>query len=142
MLNFRRQKEERKEFELAQARRIMEQEEDRLEFFKERQAQYQQDLLDRQKRGMTLAEMALYDSYMKYIKERIEWQIEAVETAMRDVETKKEELLAARKDRKTLERLRSRRYDAFLADLKRRETRHLDEVALGKYQDKTQGRRG
>lgn len=134
VLDYRIQYEEKKEFELAQARRVMQQEEDRLAFFKERQSHYQEEFLERQKQGMSPAEAAIYLSYEGFLKEKIAWQKEAVEAAVRGVEEKKVELLAARKERKTLELIRSRRYQAFLAESRRRETKDLDEVALTKHQ--------
>jgi flagellar FliJ protein len=141
VLNFRRQNEEQREFELAEARRVMQQEEERLVFFQDRQEHYQKELLERQKEGISPAEVALYNSYVEFVKQKIVWQMEAVEVAIKQVEKKKEELLAARKDRKTLERLRSRRYDAFLTDSKMKEMKHLDEIALGKHHARTRERR-
>ena len=79
---------------------------------------------------------------MHFIKGKIEWQVEAVKTAGKQVETRKEEVLAARKDRKTLDRLRSRKYQAFLVDSRREEMKHLDEVALGRFQAQTRDRKG
>ena len=114
---------------------------ERLDFFRDRQDHYQRELLDRQKSGISPAEVALYSAYMHFMQKKIEWQMEAVETAMKAVEKRKKELLAARKDRKTLERLRSRRYDAFLTDSRRKETNYLDEIALGRYQVRVQDRR-
>ncbi len=141
VLNFRRQHEERKEFELAQAQRVLQQEEDRLAFFIKRQDHCQRELLDRQKEGISPAEVRIYTTYMGFVKERIDWQIEAVNTAKRHVEEKKEALLAARRDRKTLDRLRSRRYQAFLVDSRRKEMKHLDDVALGRFRGRTRERR-
>lgn len=142
VLNFRRQNEERKELELAQARRVLQQEEDRLAFFRDRRDRYQQELVDRQREGVSPAEVAIYTAYMGFIKEKIEWQMEAVETARKQGEKKKEELLAARKDRKVLDRLRTKRYQAFLADSKRAEMKHLDEVAIGRFQTRTRDSKG
>lgn len=141
ILNFRRQNEESKEFELAQANRVLQQEEDRLAFFTDRRDLYQQELLDRQKEGVSPAELALYTAYMAFLKEKIEWQMEAVATARKQVEEKKEELLAARKDRKILDRLRSKKYEAYLADSRKDEMKHLDEVALERFQVSSRGRR-
>lgn len=142
VLDFRRHNEERKELELAQVRRVLQQEEDRLAFFSDRRDRYQRELIDRQKKGVSPAEVAIYTSYMRFVKEKIEWQMEAVETAKKQVEKKKEEVLAARRDRKTLDRLRSRRYQAFLADSKREEMKNLDEVGLGRFQMRIRDRRG
>jgi flagellar FliJ protein len=141
VLNFRRQNEQTKEFELAQARRFLEQEEDRLAFFMDRRGQYQREWLDRQKKGIGSAEMGIYEAYMQFIKEKITWQIEAVETAKKHVEAKKEEVLAARKDRKILDRLRSRRYKAFLAHSKREEMKHFDEVSIGRFELRSRDKR-
>jgi flagellar FliJ protein len=120
----------------------MEKEEERLAFFRKRQDHYQREFIDHQREGMNPAEIGVYDSYMKFIKEKIDLQIEAVETASKQVEEKKEELLAARRERKTLERLRSRQYDAFLIESRRRETRYLDEVAVGRHERRIRERRG
>jgi flagellar FliJ protein len=108
----------------------------------DRRDRYQRELLERQKAGVSPAEVGIYTRYVRFIKEKIDWQIESVETARKQVEAKKEELLAARKDRKTLDRLRSRRYQAFLADSRRKEMKHLDQVALGRFQGRTRERRG
>lgn len=142
VLNFRRQNEERKEFELAQARRVMEQEEERLAFFRDRREHCQMELLGRQKEGVSPAEVAIYNAYMHFVKEKIEWQMEAVKTARKQMETKKEEVLAARKDRKVLDRLQSRKYEAFLKNSRREEMKDLDEVALGRFEARARDRRG
>ncbi|MBW2123641.1 MAG: flagellar export protein FliJ [Deltaproteobacteria bacterium] len=142
VLDFRRQREEKMELELAEARRVMEREQERLAFFRDRQAHYQRELAERQKQGMETAETALYSAYIRFLREKIEWQMEAVETARKQVETKKEEVLAARMDRKVLDRLRSRRHRAFLEDTRREETRRLDEVALGRFEARLRDRRG
>lgn len=141
VLNFRRQNEEKKQFELAQAQRALQQEEDRLAFFVERHDRCQRELLDRQKDGVSPAEVDIYATYLAFIKEKIKWQREAVETAMKQVEEKKEELLTARKDRKTLDQLRTKRYQVFLTDSKRKEIKQLDEVALGRFQERRRERR-
>jgi len=141
-LNFRRQNEEKKQFELAQAQRVLQQEEDRLAFFVKRHDCCQRELLDRQKDGVSPAEVDIYTTYLGFIKEKIKWQREAVETAVKHVEEKKEELLTARKDRKTLDQLRTKRYQAFLTDSKRKEMKQLDEVALGRFQETKRERRG
>jgi flagellar FliJ protein len=119
----------------------MQQEEDRLSFFVNRRNRCQKELLDLQKEGVSPAEMSIYSNYMRFIKEKIEWQVEAVNTAKKHVDEKKDELLAAQRDRKILDRLRSRRYGAFLVDSRRKEMKQLDEVALGKFQAKNRERR-
>ena len=141
VLNFRRQVEESKEFGLAQARRVMQQEEDRLSFFEDRRDHYQRELVERQKEGVSPREVVIYNAYTAFLKEKIELQIEAVESARKQVEERKEELLAARKDRKILDRLRSRKYEVFLAEMRREEMKHLDEVAVTRFQARTRERR-
>lgn len=142
VLNYRRQREESKEFEFAEARRVMQQEEARLAFFKDRRDRYQRELVERQKQGVTPAEVAIYNAYRLFIEEKIENQMEAVETARKQLEKKTEELMEARKDRKILDRLRSRKHDAYLIDSRRREMKQLDELAIGKFHRRTQGGRG
>lgn len=141
ILDFRRQHEEVKELEFAQASRVLRQEEERLTFFRKRRDHYQQELVDRQTAGMSPGEIAIYHAYAEHMKEKIQWQMEALETARKQVEEKKGELLAAQKDRKILDRLRERKHQAFLLDTKRQERKQLDEVALGRFQGKIRDRR-
>ncbi len=140
ILNFRRQHEETKEFELAQTRRVLRQEEERLAFFRNRRDQCQQELLGRQKAGVSPGEISIYHAYAEHMKEKIQLQIEALETARKQVEEKKEEVLAARKDRKILDRLREKKHQVFLADSRRQERKQLDEVAVGRFQERTRER--
>jgi flagellar FliJ protein len=142
ILNLRRQQEEAIELELAQARRVAQQEEDRLAFFENRRALYQKELLDREKEGVSPADAAIYSAYVAFIKEKIQWQMEAVETARRQVEIKKEEALAARRHRKTLDRLRDKRHQAFEATSRRQERKQIDDVALGRFEEKRREKRG
>jgi flagellar FliJ protein len=130
-----------KELEFAQASRVLRQEEERLTFFKKRRDHYQQQLVDRQTAGMNPGEIAIYRAYAEYVKEKIQWQIEALETARKQVEQKKGELLAAQKDRKILDRLRERKHRAFLLDTQRQERKDIDEVALGRFQGGIRDRR-
>ena len=141
ILNLRRQQEESKEFELAQSRRVAQQEEDRLAFFENRRALYQRELVDREKEGLSPADAAIYNAYVAFVKEKIEWQMEAVEAARRQVEIKKEEALAARRHRKTLDRLREKRYQAFEATSRRQERKQIDDVALGRFEEKRRDKR-
>ena len=141
ILNFRRQHEETKEFELAQAQRVFKQEEERLAFFRNRRDQCQQALIDRQKAGVSPGEISIYHAYAEHMKEKIQGQIEVLETARKQVDDKKEEVLAARKDRKILDRLREKKHQAFLADSMRQERKQLDEVAVGRFQERARERR-
>ena len=142
VLNLREQKEESRELEFAQAKRRLEQEEERLTFFKNRRDRCQRELLEHERQGVSQEEIALYGPYMEFLKSKIQLQIELVASARNQMEKKKAELLDARKDRKILERLRSKRYQIFMTESGRREMKQLDEVALGGFYQRAPEKRG
>ena len=70
-----------------------------------------------------------YYRYLKQLKVQMEMQGHRIDEAKKIMEDKRQDLLAATKERKILEKLKERKYNDFMIDLARREQFVLDDLA-------------
>ena len=102
--------------------------EGRLQSLLDAQEQSVRELAVKQAEGASMAEVGLYYSFLGQLALEIQSQRTRVAEVQRQVDTKRMELLKARKERKMLETLREREWRARMEALARREQKFLDEV--------------
>ena len=132
-LGVKEQIEDQKELEYSRAVRKLEEE----------KAQLRQMLtqLDEQIEGFRAAlkksiapiEVRRYNSYIERLKQHIRQQEERVKAAEVFVETKRQELVQAMKERKALEAVRENAHEEFVIESNLAEQKHVDELVSFKY---------
>ena len=76
-----------------------------------------------------LGDLALAEAYFSKAHKALNYQRQQAALAAAAVELRRADLLAASKDRQTLEKLRERRLSAFQLEVNREEQKQMDEVA-------------
>lgn len=76
-----------------------------------------------------LGEMILSEAYFAKARKALAYQRQQAALAAAAVELRRADLLAASQDRRTLEKLRERRFDAYQVEQGREDQKHMDEVA-------------
>jgi len=102
---------------------------ERLDKLKGEYARLREDLASLQRRGIDVSVQLIYDQYFLRLRQRVSDQLEAVNSAEEEVELRREELIERMKDRKTIEKLRMRDFDRYLAELRRFEQVVIDDLA-------------
>jgi len=82
---------------------------------------------------LSLARIEVFASYLRRITTSIEAQRELVAELHKKIESKKDELLEAIKERKTMESVKARRRDEHEKECAREEMKFLDEIAGARF---------
>jgi flagellar protein FliJ len=132
VLQVRKRTEEKLQRELAQRRLEWEAASSQLAGMEGNRRRYRRELQEKRMRGMTVAELELYDAYFLRLDDDIARQESSVRDLAAAMETKRFELVEAAKKKKILERLKAKQHEAYAYEEVRRENRFLDEIA-GQY---------
>ncbi|MCL6560352.1 MAG: flagellar FliJ family protein [Firmicutes bacterium] len=124
-------KEEQKILALAQAQR---EEEEREEQLKVATAEYLESL---QEGGRTLWELQQWAYYRDLLRQQVKDKASELNIAAARVADCRLELLDARQERLTVEKVKERRYAIFLEEEASRERRHYDEISQLVFQGRT-----
>jgi len=121
------------ELELAQLRRRLQMERDKLNSYLRRRLE-QQNSLARESRGkLDLEQVRRRQRHIDALGEAVERQKLVAVAAQQAAERKREELVAAMKRRKTLERLHDRRAEEHRREMERVEQKFLDDIAVTRH---------
>lgn len=129
VLQVRKRTEETLQRELAQRRLDWEAAYSRLRSMEEDRRRYRRELQDKRMRGMTIAELELYEAYFLRLDDDIARQESRVEKLATAMESKRSELVEAAKKKKILDRLKEKQRQAYSYEEMRQEGRFLDEIA-------------
>jgi flagellar FliJ protein len=113
--------------ELALRQRELGEARDRLAFLEDARDR-QRATLERDHRSFDVEALRATYGHLAYLDRAIEEQSVCVAACAADVERAQHKLVVANTDRKVLETLRSRRYDAFTSDLAEHEQREVDDL--------------
>ncbi|WP_334110474.1 flagellar export protein FliJ [Thermodesulfitimonas autotrophica] len=130
VLKYRAVKEERYIQTLAEAQRRLEEKETA---YKSCAAEYQASL---EGNGRTLAELQQWAVYRQLLRERLKAEAAKLKEAIAQVDECRAAVLSARQERLTVEKVKERRYAAFLAEEGYKERRQYDELSQLAFQNR------
>lgn len=86
-----------------------------------------------QRQVVELSQVVLLKNYLQVIKDNIRQQAEKVARAQVEVDRAHEELLGVMVERKTLQKLREKKWHEYIQEFNRQEQKAIDEVAMTTY---------
>lgn len=137
LLNHRRYLEEVLQKELAQFRKRLIAEQNKLRRLKEKKREYSQRLQQRQKENGTVSDLILYLQYLDRLSTELEHQHQQVVAAEKDFKNKRNDLIKTMKNRKILEQLKENRSKAYQQQMLKNERKFMDEVAAKQFSNKS-----
>ncbi|MGD8764772.1 MAG: flagellar export protein FliJ [Desulfobacteraceae bacterium] len=137
LLNHRRYLEEVLQKELAQFRKRLTAEQNKLRRLKEKKREYSQKLQQRQKENGTVSDLILYLQYLDRLSTELEHQHQQVVAAEKDFKNKRNDLIKTMKNRKILEQLKENRSKAYQQQMLKNERKFMDEVAAKQFSNKS-----
>ncbi len=134
LLDYRKCIEEGIQIELSHVQRELEKEKRLLISLQEEKRYYEEELVRREKKRIDVDEGILYRDYLKGMMIKIKKQREITARILPELDKKRDELLAATKKRKVLEKLREKDWKKFVKVLARSDGMLIDELGIRKYQ--------
>jgi flagellar FliJ protein len=129
LLNHRRYQEEVLQKELADLKKQLAAEKNKLRSLKKKMREYLQHLQQKQKEGHSASEINLFFDFVDHISKETQDQHQKVVGAEQKLFLKREELIAAMKKRKALEKLKAKGWQAYQQKQQKKERDFMDEVA-------------
>lgn len=129
LLNHRRYQEEVLQKELADLKKRLQSEQHQLRRLKKKKRRNVQLLEARQKQGRPASELKLYVDFIDHLTAELKAQAERVMEAQRRFDATRQELMAAMKKRKVLEKLKEKGQQAYEQTQSKKERSLLDDVA-------------
>ena len=133
VLKYRRRIEDQKQREFAFIQRNLMTELSKLQMLEEARNESLGFLSERQKKGMSIREIALFDAYLERNSYDIDLQREDLYRLYQDAEIKRQELLEASQRKSILEKLREHERNDYLEEERRLERIRNDEISINKY---------
>ncbi len=134
LLDYRKRIEEGFQIELSLIQRELENARQALLSSQQEKTHYEEELAEREAREVNLQESILYRDYLRGIRKKIQEQRDRVATVKIEFDKKQEELLAATKNRKVLEKVKEKHAKEFMEELQKQERAFVDEVGIRRYQ--------
>ena len=136
LLNHRRYQEEILQKELADLKIRLESENEKLWALREKKRKTVLQLQKKQSDGRPASEIKLYIDFVEQLFKEMEAQRQKVLSAERDFSRKRQELVAAMKKRKILDRLKEKGLQAYEREQLKKERSMMDEVAAQRFGQK------
>jgi len=136
LLNHRRYQEEILQKELAGLKIRLAAEKDKLWILRQKKRKYVQQLQEKQTDGRPVSEIKLFVDFVEQLAKEMEVQRQNVLHAERDLNLKRQDLIAAMKKRKTLDRLKEKGLQAYEHEQLKKERSFMDEVASRQFTQK------
>jgi len=136
LLNHRRYQEEILQKELAGLKVRLAAEKDKLWVLRQKKRKTVQQLQEKQTDGHLVSEIKLFVDFLDQLSKEMEAQRENVLEAERNFSLKRRDLIAAMKERKTLDRLKEKGLQAYEQEQFKKERSFMDEVASRQFTQK------
>jgi len=136
LLNHRRYQEEILQKELAGSKIRLAAEKDKLWILRQKKRKYVQELQEKQTDGRPVSEIKLFVDFVEQLAKEMKAQRQNVLHAERDLNLKRQDLIAAMKKRKTLDRLKEKGLQAYEHEQLKKERSFMDEVASRQFTQK------
>lgn len=140
VLHYKQQVEDQKKQELFHLLKIFHEEEKILHRLNELLLQKLSEFETKQEGDLDILELLFYAEYIARVNREIEAQQKKLVELSRRIEQKREEVIAASKERRVLEQLRDKKYKEYLKSEGRREQKFLDEIGNNAYVRNMEGR--
>jgi flagellar FliJ protein len=134
LLDYRKRIEEGLQIECSYIQKELESERQALLSCQQEKVRYEEELAEKESREVNLHESVLYRDYLRGMRKKIEELKNRVATKKVELDNKQEELLAATKNRKVLEKVKEKHAKAFMYELEKKERAFIDEVGIRRYQ--------
>jgi flagellar FliJ protein len=136
LLNHRRYQEEVLQKELAVLKIRLVAEKEKLGILRQKKRKYLLQLQKKQSEGCPASEIKLYVDFVDQLAKETEAQKQNVLKAERHFNLKRQDLIAAMKKRKILDRLNEKRLQAYEQEQLKKERNFMDEVASHQFHQK------
>jgi flagellar FliJ protein len=133
LIRYRNFQEDILQKELSQAQRDRDQEIDRLQALLDKRSRAENDLKDQQEKSTNGPYMALYDAYIQRLTGEIADQRARVEQAEMACQEKMQALLEAMQNRKAIEKLKEKDFQAYREEMGQTEQKFLNEIAINRF---------
>ncbi len=130
VLDFRKQIEEKSLGEFADIKRRLDHELERLYHMMEDRKKVTDHVNTIGRGEIRPADIALYTSYIRRLKEEEQKQNEVVKKVENELEAKRNVLVEAVKERKIIENIREHQFEAYKSEMHKRERKELDERGI------------
>ena len=134
LLDYRKRIEEGLQIECSHLQKELESARQVLLSCQQEKVRYEEELAEKESGEINLYESVLYRDYLRGMRKKIEELKNRVATKKVELDNKQEELLAATKNKKVLEKLKERHAKEFMYELEKRERTFVDEVGIRRYQ--------
>jgi flagellar FliJ protein len=134
LLDYRKRIEEGFQIELSLIQKELENARQALLTSRQEKTRYEEELAEKESREVNLQESILYRDYLRGIRKKIQEQRDRVATIKIEFDKKQEELLAATKNRKVLEKVKEKHTKEFMQELQKKERAFVDEVGIRRFQ--------
>ncbi|MBW2355130.1 MAG: flagellar export protein FliJ [Deltaproteobacteria bacterium] len=111
-------------------------ERERLSDFERVRDRFSGELQEKQVKSISVSDILLYTDFLQQVSKEIEKQSEKIREAEKSVDQKREELIGAMKNRKTIDRLREKGLKAHLQNLAKKEQNLMNEAAINIFNKK------
>ena len=138
LLTHRRHQEEAGQKELAQARRKLSDEREKLDRKKREKQESLEKLQAKQKESTTVSDILLYMKYIQQLSKDIEDQAMHVHKTVKLVDQKRHELVSIMQKHKTLKKLKDKEQQAYQQKLMQNERKLMGELASIRHARKVQ----
>jgi len=132
LLDYRKRLEELSKKDFAEAAAQLREEEERLVGLRRTYREASEEVDELKTSGRT-HELGLYAAYLARLKTTIAGQEKAIEEARGELERRRGELLEATKEKKVVEVMRERSFEAFRKRERRRDQKETDELATTRF---------
>ena len=136
VLKYRKLLEEDLQKDFAVLKRQLFDERERLSNFEQVRDKFSGELQQKQVKSISVSDILLYTDYLQQISKELEKQSEKILEAEKNVDQKREELLGAMKNRKTIDRLREKGLKAHVQELSKKEQGLMNESAINIFNKK------
>ena len=133
ILGIKQKLEDQEKVKLSVAIGNLIQEEEKLNALHTKKVSYEQKLCDLMRNVLVLLEIRNYEIAIKHIKEQIVLQQAAVNRAQRQVDLARTRLKDAMQERKTFEKLKEKKWEAYLEEYELEERKQVDELVSYTY---------
>ncbi len=132
-LDIKLKEEDKQKVELKKATKIYKKNLKLLKNLRDRLIEIQDILRGKQIKKMDILEIKNCQDYIPVLHERIKQQETVTESYRRDMEQIRSKLIGMMKERKILERLKTRHYQEYMKEYLRSEQNQIDELATTRY---------
>ncbi len=134
VLNHRKFLEENLQKEFGILKRLLVDERKKLTDIRNSSKKCSKDLRQRQRKSLTVSESLIYVRFIEQLSRNLDKQKVRVIETEQDVEKKREDLVAAMKNRKALEKLKEKGLETYRNNLLKQERNFMNEMASVRFQ--------